>query len=392
MGEPLNPMQKKIAVALIFSSIALSPYALRASINTSMATDQTNEKLNLNEMKKRMIQQNKMLEEMNKEVNNVEYSLGLQNKKYTKLANDRAKIEETLAMARKNADLDNQGLKKNYSETKTILMGVLLNKLEKEESPSDLLTRKILIENLQRRLTDLDGVMKTNKAVQDDVERLYQRLEDSMRTEKDLLALMKELELKKKDLKANLESESQKKAEDQARFEEIKNKVAMERVSTKKAQLREKLQPLQVTEEIKIPSQNSQMTNALGGGEYAAPISIFQGIDYQKKGVTFNFEGKNEVRAPKGGKVVYTGSLANYGNVLMIDHGNDTRTVLLRQFDYSVKNGDPIQASQIVGYTNPRSNNGIGSGKIYFEIRKNNLAQNTYLLLDKKTLAKNTSK
>ncbi|MDO9182943.1 MAG: M23 family metallopeptidase, partial [Bacteriovorax sp.] len=117
-----------------------------------------------------------------------------------------------------------------------------------------------------------------------------------------------------------------------------------------------------------------------------------QGIDYQKKGVTFNFQGKNEVRAPKAGKVVYTGSLASYGNVLMIDHGNDTRTVLLGQFDYSVKNGDSIQAAQLVGYTNPRSQNGLGDGKIYFEVRKNNLAQNTYLLLDKKTLARNSSK
>ena len=343
-------------------------------------------------MKKKIIQQSKMLDEMNKEVSNVEYSLGLQNKKYIKLANDRSKIEETLAAARKNADLDNQSLKKNYNETKTLLMGVLLNKLEKEESPSDILSRKILIENLQRRLTDLDGVMKNNKTVQDDVERLYQRLEDSMKTEKDLLALMGELEQKKKDLKANIEAESQKKAEAETHFNEVKNKVAMERESTKKAQLKEKLQPIQVTEEIKIPSQNSQSTSIASGGDFAAPMTIFQGIDYQKKGITFNFEGKNEVRAPKAGKVVYTGSLASYGNVLMIDHGNDTRTVLLGQFDYNVKNGDPIKASQIVGYTNPRSNNGIGSGKIYFEIRKNNLAQNTYLLLDKKTLAKYTSK
>jgi murein DD-endopeptidase MepM/ murein hydrolase activator NlpD len=76
----------------------------------------------------------------------------------------------------------------------------------------------------------------------------------------------------------------------------------------------------------------------------------------------------------------------------MIDHGNDTRTVLLGQFDYNVKNGDAVKASQLVGYTNPRSGNRLGDGKIYFEIRKNNLAQNTYLLLDKKTLAKNISK
>ena len=361
------------------------------------AAIESEEKLNVFEMKRKLVTQNKMIQEMTHEVSNIEMSLGMQNKKYFRLADERAKIEESLTSARKNADLDNQSLKKNYNETKLILMGVLLNKLEKAESPSDLLSRKILITNLQRRLLDLDGTMKTNKTFQDDVERLYQRLEDSMRTEKELLSLMKELEQKKKDLHANIESENQKKSDNQNHFDDLKNKMAMEKESLHKNRLKEKLQPVQITEEIKIPSQQLGATTgatkiALVGADFAPPLSLYQGIDYKQKGVTFNFQGKNEVRSPKAGRVVYTGSLASYGNVLMIDHGNDTRTVLLGQFDYNVKNGDAIQASQLVGYTNPRSQNGLGDGKIYFEVRKNNLAQNTYLLLDKKTLARNSSK
>lgn len=351
------------------------------------AAIESSEKVNVFEMKRKIQQQNKMIQDMTKEVSQVEMSLGMQNKKYLKLADERAKIEETLSSARKNADIDNQNLKKNYNETKQILMGVLLNKLEKADSSSDLLSRKILVENLERRLSDLDGMMKSNKAVQDDVERLYQRLEESMTTERELVAILNELEQRKKELRANLETEGQKKLAAQTQFDDEKNMRAMERVSLDKNRLREKLQPVQITEEIKIPSQPLNSVQ-LAGGDFLTPIGQYQGIDYAKKGVTFNFQGKNEVRAPKSGKVVYTGSLANYGNVLMIDHGNDTRTVLLGQFDYSVKNGDPISASQIVGYTNPRNQNGLGDGKIYFEVRKNNLAQNTYLLLDKKTLAR----
>jgi murein DD-endopeptidase MepM/ murein hydrolase activator NlpD len=377
-------MNKKIVILL-----CIFPLILSAAVEGT-------EKLNVFDMRKKLSAQNKMIQEMNREVQNVEMNLGLQNKKYLRLADERAKIEESLSSARKNADLDNQNLKKNYSETKMILMGVLLNKLEKAESSSDLLSRKILVENLQRRLLDLDGMMKTNKAVQDDVERLYQRLEDSMSNEREILSLMNELEQKKKGLHSNIESENSKKSDAQNHFDDMKNKMAMERVSLQKNQLREKLQPLQITEEIKIPSQAPVVSGASAGsvsGEgFSLPLALYQGIDYQKKGVTLNFQGKNEVHAPKGGKVVYTGSLASYGNVLMIDHGNDTRTVLLGQFDYNVKNGDTIKASQLVGYTNPRSQNGLGDGKIYFEVRKNNLAQNTYLLLDKKTLARNSSK
>ncbi|MDD4973437.1 MAG: peptidoglycan DD-metalloendopeptidase family protein [Bacteriovorax sp.] len=374
--------------------LCLLPLVLPMALSAAVETD---EKLNIFAMKKKLLTQNKMIQEMSHEVSKVEMNLGMQNKKYLRLADERAKIEESLSSARKNADLDNQNLKKNYYETKMILMGVLLNKLEKAESSSDLLSRKILVENLQRRLLDLDGMMKTNKAVQDDVERLYLRLEDSMRTEKELLSMMSELEQRKKDLHANIESSNLKKSDAQNHFDEMKNKMAMERESLHKSQLKEKLMPVQITEEIKIPSQAAQGSSAtsrvsVAGADFFPPISLYQGIDYQKKGVTFNFQGKNEVRAPKAGKVVYTGSLASYGNVLMIDHGNDTRTVLLGQFDYNVKNGDPIQAAQLVGYTNPRSHNGLGDGKIYFEVRKNNLAQNTYLLLDKKILARNSSK
>jgi murein DD-endopeptidase MepM/ murein hydrolase activator NlpD len=264
-------------------------------------------------------------------------------------------------------------------------MGVLLNKLEKSESSSDLLTRKILVENLQRRLVDLDGLMKNNKEIKDDVESLYKRLEDSMSTERQLVSIMNELEQRKKDLRISLESETQKNKNAQASFEETKNLKAMERSSLQRNLLREKLAPVQITEEIKIPSLGEKLAR---NGGFATPIGEYQGIDYAKKGVTFNFQGKNEVHAPKRGKIVYTGSLANYGNVLMIDHGNDTRTVLLGQFDYNVKNGDTIELGQIVGYTNPRNQNGLGGGKIYFEVRKNNLAQNTYLLLDKKTLTR----
>ncbi|MBC7539195.1 MAG: peptidoglycan DD-metalloendopeptidase family protein [Bacteriovorax sp.] len=373
-----------------FILLYIFPVVLSAAVESG-------DRLNVFDMKKKLLGQNKMIQEMSREVGNVEMNLGVQNKKYLRLADERAKIEENLSSARKNADLDNQNLKKNFNETKMILMGVLLNKLEKAESSSDLLSRKILVENLQRRLQDLDGMLKTNKAVLDDVERLYLRLEDSMKTEKALLSMMSELEQRKKDLHANIESENIKKSDAQNHFDDMKNKMAMERESLHKSQLREKLLPVQITEEIKIPSQqaagsNTASTLSVAGADFFPPISLYQGIDYQKKGVTFNFQGKNEVRAPKAGKVVYTGSLASYGNVLMIDHGNDTRTVLLGQFDYNVKNGDPIKADQLVGYTNPRSQNGLGDGKIYFEVRKNNLAQNTYLLLDKKTLARNSSK
>ncbi len=370
---------------IIFPLMVLTTaVSAQSAVSTPVAKEESDEKINVFEMKRKLQDQNKQIQQMTKEVNNVEVTLGLNNKKYLKLAEERAKIEEQLTSARRNADFDSETLKKNYSQTKSLLMGVLLNKLENTENSSDMLARKIMIEKLQRRLADLDGMMKTNKNYQADVDNLYAKLQESMATEKELLTVMGELEERKRELRNSLAETTKNNAESKTKFDEEKNKLAMNAKAQLRERKREELAPVQITEEIKIPSQ----PGPLSAGEFYPPIYSYQGMEYQKKGVTFNFHGKNEVKATRAGKIVYTGALANYGNVLMIDHGNDTRTVLLGQFDYAVKNGDSVRDGQVVGYTNPRSTNGLAEGKIYFEVRKNNLAQNTYLLLDKKALAK----
>lgn len=364
----------------ICSFLALATtVSAQSAVEVPVAKAVSDEKVNVFEMKRKLQDQNKQILLLTKEVNNVEFSLGMNNKKYLKLAEERAKIEQSLANAKQNADFDSEALKKSYAQSKALLMGVLLNKLENTENSSDILARKVMIEGLQKRLVDLDGMMKTNKNLQGDVEGLYAKLQESMDTEKELLAIMGELEEKKKELRDQLASQTKDNSEVKQRFDDEKNKLAMNQKSIQRERERERLAPVQITEEIRIPSQPA------AADQFHAPIYSFQGMEYDKKGVTYNFHGKNEVRAPKGGKVVYTGALANYGNVLMIDHGNEMRTVLLGQFDYAVKNGDAVKESQVVGHTNPRSNNGLGEGRIYFEVRKNNLAQNTYLLLDKKS-------
>jgi septal ring factor EnvC (AmiA/AmiB activator) len=361
--------------------ILTSAVSAQSAVDIPSARSESDEKINVFQMKRNLQEQNKDILKLTKEVNNVEVTLGMNNKKYLKLAEERAKIEESLASARRNADFDSETLKKSYTQTKSLLMGVLLNKLENTERSSDMLARKIMIERLQKKLVDLDGMMKSNKDLQTNVDGLYAKLQESMDTEKELLTVMGELEERKRTLRESLSSQTKSTENAKQRLDEEKNKLAMNQKSIQREKAREQLAPVQITEEIKIPSQPT------AADQFRGPISSYQNIEYQKKGVTYNFHGKNEIRAPRSGKVVYTGALANYGNVLMIDHGNDTRTVLLGQFEYAVKNGDSVQEFQLVGHTNPRSNNGLGEGRIYFEVRKKNLAQNTYLLLDKKSRA-----
>ena len=102
-------------------------------------------------------------------------------------------------------------------------MGVLLNKLENTENSSDMLARKVMIEKLQKRLADLDGMMKTNKTLQTDVDGLYAKLQESMDTEKELLAVMGELEERRRELRNSLEQQTKSNADMKIRFDEEKN-------------------------------------------------------------------------------------------------------------------------------------------------------------------------
>ena len=379
MGEPL--IMTFIRMFIFTLVILASAGTARAAVEVPTARLENDGKINVFQMKRNIQEQNADILKLTKEVSNVEVTLSINNKKYLQLAEARAKIEESLASARRNADFDNETLKKSYSQTKSLLMGVLINKLENTEQPSDILARKIMVERLKKRLANLDEMMKSNKDLQGQVDILYAKLQESMDTEKELLAIMGELEERKKELRDSLVNKTKSTEDSKQIFDEENNKLAMIKKSALQTKARERVAPMQITEVIKIPSAPS------ASNQYRGPIANYQNMEYQKKGVTYNFQGKNEIRAPKSGKVVYTGALANYGNVLMIDHGNDTRTVLLGQFNYTVKNGDNVNQYQVVGNTNPRSNSGLGEGRIYFEIRKNNLAQNTYLLLDQKSKA-----
>lgn len=115
------------------------------------------------------------------------------------------------------------------------------------------------------------------------------------------------------------------------------------------------------------------------------PVDDFLTYTASPKGVTFKYQSIQPVKAVGNGKVVYAGDLANYGQVLLIDHGDDLRTVLLGKMDIRVKKNDPVKDGQILAYT---QNTSKEDQNLYFEVRKKNTAQNTILWLDQKGVSK----
>ncbi len=364
-------------------------HAVTNSNPAEVVSESNNEESTL-DLKKRLNDQEKNLKKLQSEVKDVEFNLVMNTKKYQKVMDERSKLNDRILEVRKNLDIESVGLKKNFRQTKSVLSGIVLHHLDKNENSSDLLSKKLLVQMLQKRLSDLSDLIANNQSLKKDLATLEANYEESMATEKEVIQIVKEMEERKSELAAMQREETSRQAQLEKKYADQKNKETIERVANAKKKLKERLQNVQLTEEIKVADTigKAEVVSVISG-MYGTPLKSFQDMSYDKKGITYNFNGKNEVRAPLKGTVVYTGALNNYGNVLMIDHGDETKSVLLGFFDYQLKKGDQVETGALIGYTKAISANPDSEGKLYYEVRKKNLVQNTYLLLDKRTLPKN---
>jgi murein DD-endopeptidase MepM/ murein hydrolase activator NlpD len=63
----------------------------------------------------------------------------------------------------------------------------------------------------------------------------------------------------------------------------------------------------------------------------------------------------------------------------MIDHGNNTRTVILGDMEISVKKGEMVRKGSIIGHTKGDSSK---EGNLYFEVRNKDKVQKTISLME----------
>jgi murein DD-endopeptidase MepM/ murein hydrolase activator NlpD len=111
------------------------------------------------------------------------------------------------------------------------------------------------------------------------------------------------------------------------------------------------------------------------------PIKKFDKYVPSNKGITYHYKLSNDIQATQNGTVVYTGELANYGKVIMIDHGNEIRSVMLGDIEFKVSKGEEVMKGQVIGFAAPAVSNNENK-TLYFEVRRKNIAQNTYQWLE----------
>jgi len=104
------------------------------------------------------------------------------------------------------------------------------------------------------------------------------------------------------------------------------------------------------------------------------PLEDIINYSKTKKGINISYRQKVQVRAPNDGKIAHLGPLSNFGEVIIIDHGNDIRSIILGRVVSSLIVGDEVKRGSVIGTA---GSDDEYTGQIYFEIRHKNLAQNT---------------
>ena len=98
------------------------------------------------------------------------------------------------------------------------------------------------------------------------------------------------------------------------------------------------------------------------------------------KGINLQRINKADVLASRSGRVVfYATDFGNFGNTIIIDHGDGLRTVYSRVSEVFVRPGEDVQRGQIIARVG--STNKDKSVYLHFEIRKGTFPQNPLFYL-----------
>lgn len=300
--------------------------------------------------------------QMGARLTSLEKEIGSKNNLYLSSIEQIKQFEGDVQIYRDKVNEIEKDLMKAQQDNKHIIQSYLV---EVDESEAEIWQKKIHLELLKQAQVKLKEKEIELKSYQDKVREFDSRLSSLRTNEEELSSVIQELENRKK-----------------STMEQYLAKVEQKKIAEKKVQS-QKLEK-KVTQ-IKKSFSQAPVVAEKPDRIFKNPLEDFTSFVSSPKGVTFKFQAVQPVKAVGNGKVVFAGDLASYGQVVLVDHGNDLRTVLLGKMDVKVKKNDSVKDGDILAYTH---NENKSDQNLYFEVRKKNTAQNTILWLESRGVSK----
>jgi len=316
--------------------------------------------ISISELEKNAKNAKKEVESLAQDLTALEKKLGQKNHEFLNVLKLRQELEAKLVTASRMLEKEQSQVQEESQRLNQVLKHLALQQLDQHQNAASMAAGRVLLTQVKKQMGELAQLSIQSKQRQEDLKNISQKLQEFARNERQLSEVMTAME-------------EQKKSKADAYLE------AMGR----KGQYEERLSELKLKLRLK-KSQNNKVAGI--DVRFSSPMDEYLGVEYDKKGITYKFTGRRPVIAAEAGEVVYAGRLSTYGNVVMIDHGNETRTVILGQFIPKLNKGQKVARLDVLGYTENVST----QGKLYFEVRKRDKVVETISLMDDKFLAKNS--
>ncbi len=300
--------------------------------------------------------------EMGSRLSSLEKEIGSKTNLYLSSVEQIKQFEEDVKLYRNRLVELQLQVKNSQEKNKKILKNYLL---ETENESTEAWQRKVHLELLKQAQSKLLQQQEELNSFQLKVSTFDEKLASLRKDEEDLSAVIQELENRKKIvMEQYLAHAKNKKA--------FEKKVETKKIQNKLAQIKKEFSqaPLVLTKPERV---------------FGRPVDDFLTFTSSPKGVTYKYKAVQPIKAVGDGKIVFAGDLASYGQVLLVDHGNDLRTVLLGRMNIRVKKNDGVRSGDILAHT---INDTQEPQNLYFEVRKKNTAQNTILWLDSRGVSK----
>ncbi len=296
-------------------------------------------------------------------INSLDQSIGKNNKKYLDKRQELTELEEKLEKLNQELTTAANHVSNEYELTNKIFRQYLLDRIDKKEE-NKILKDKVYIETLSYQLEELNHTQFESNKMLKQVNELGIKLDSIKADEQALYEIIVELENNKKIKSQEYLTQLEGKNSIREKLEKALAKKKVSKIKKTKRKVRKKKYTI------------SKFSNKKIG----LPIESYNSFKGGSKGVTFTFDKVSPVMASSSGHIAYSGELASYGKIIMIDHGNDIRSLVLGDIKINVKKGDFVNKGQVLAYT--ISEPGL-SKKLYYELRKKDVAQNTLKILKK---------
>lgn len=278
------------------------------------------------------------------QIRSLENNLETQNKNHLKVLNEINELEDTLSQMRLSLTEQASLIAQKEKKLRAWISELALTQNNTLEFT---IKKRLANKEVDKLKVELDKLKRQNEFLSSKLD-LYQQKADKLKIQEEtLLSLISDLEDDKQDLAKNYLST-------QAEKTELENILTQKKVVliNKKKSLKSKAKDL-----------------------FSHPLAAFDKVKKGSKGVTYFFRGEKPILASASGKVIYTGELSTYGQVIMLDHGNGMKSVMLGNLAPKVNKGDQVSKGELLAYTR---GNSLKKNKLYFELRKANKAQNTF--------------